>query len=609
MSVLENIPSYVSMDQRIVPEVVDPVRYDILKGPSQVSIQAYPAQSYSNSSTTWNLQAPSLQALLDRKIIIKMQAKFTFARTGTFDGNIFNNATRAGATTGIVDNPDFFAGNCALRALAPYSSRASSVAITLNNTTISYYPQIYQAALSHYGPYSDPCNINAGSLCYPDQSWNYHDFAAPKDPLATFGNEGIIEARGSSWDEISCTVNGANAATIFVTWYEPFIWGPFIGYNSISDKKALTGLNSVQIVMNSNDLSQMLSADLVQLGTTTSPSVVAVTVTGSINQADGVAAPTLYVNWLNSGFSGDQFERPNKYALTTYNNFVTGGNTIAYQAKRQSVTSQALQLNSVPSALYIFCQRRQGDRNAGSADAFLRIEDITLTFGTTSGLLSGSNNATLYNMSVRNGCKQSHIGFSSYLGSVIKIDFSKDISLPDDIAVASKGTYTAQFTLSVSNISSINETLAFDIVSVAAIENVLTIINANAYLEIPLIDKRILDDSRLSLDNVISNPDEMDALSGGDINQCLKMFAKRSAPYARKVAKLLPGGNYIDAALDLAPAAYDLYQKYVGSGMSHDISYKKALKMTQGSGLVGAGRAHGGAMIKNKAKLRSALKY
>ncbi len=102
----------------------------------------------------------------------------------------------------------------------------------------------------------------------------------------------------------------------------------------------------------------------------------------------------------------------------------------------------------------------------------------------------------------------------------------------------------------------------------------------------------------------------MDAYSGGDMNQCLKMFAKRSAPYLKKAAKLLPGGNYIEAAIDYAPKAiqlgqkaYDLYHQYVGQGMSHDIAYKKALKITNGSGLVG------GKMVKNKAKLRSALKY
>lgn len=600
MNTLDGIPTKVVFDRRILPEAITPLEYNILKPCTDISLQNYVAQSFSDSLVSFNITAPSLQSFLDRKVLMKFQALFTITTSGRAS-NIFSSTSSLG-------------GLAALRQVGPFQQACSNVVINCNNTALNYTPQYMQSALVRYGQFYDQANTDIGGLGFCDQSQKYSDVTGPRSPLSLYTDTFPTEARGDSYDSIVITNISVNQATVLISWTEQFLYAPFTPYGSLSDEIGLAGLNSLQFTFNIGSVANMLSVDYDAVGLGNAVSVV-----GSLTAPGVLQPPTIYMTWLNSAFAGEQFMRENKYGLSIYNNYLTSNFTIGANVQNYPVTTQVTQLNSVPSAVFLYCQQSKGTYNSGSTDTFLKIESINMTFGNKTGILSASNNATLYQMSSNSGLKLSHMQFAKHVGSIIKIDFAKQVPLSEDTYVGSPGLYTLQFNLLVSNLR--NSSVAFDCIVLSQSEAILMLQNAQAFLNTALVMPADVIRSRIETGNVTANDNELGELAGGDLTKSVKAFSKRVAPVIKKYGPaavkyglplaqaaigLVPGGSAVNSIINAAKAAgpevYAAYNKLVGNGMQPDIAYAKAVNKIHGGGA-----ARGGKMIKNKAKLRAAL--
>lgn len=588
----------IDLDVRTHPQSLGELTYNILKGNNTASLHTYPSTSFSDSTIQWNIQAPSIQSFLDRKALILMSAIVTVTRSGASDPSRIFGASTYVQPTNAADYANFFNGNFALRAVAPLHSACTKVEVSLNNNSISYDASQFVAALfGHYGPKMNSAETNIGSLYYPDQSWDYDDFPAPRNPLSTYGNCPFgSSARGSAFESLRVISNTANACSFEISWYEPVIIPPFIAFSETPDKQGLAGLNSVTLSYSIGKIERMFSLNLAGIQGGINDFAVDVTF------RNVTTVPTLMLNWLSLSVADTQFLRANKYGFSKYSPWITGGNTLA---PRQStkIISLVTQTSSVPSKVFVYIQRAQHDRTIYTSDAFCRIDSIDMTFGNMTNLLGNSTNGTLYQMSSRNGIKVTQNQFSNYTGSVVCIDMQKDIPL-GDLSVGFKGSFNIQVNVNVTNLS--YSSVPVELIMLLFNESVLEISNGSTLVYEGLIDKETLDNAKID-PNFAIKPEN---IVGGavDLGECTKMFARKAfdigKPLLQKASQHVPVvGPYISDAIDLGTKAYDIYKSLRGSGMTHEQALKEAKAYEKGQY-----RPVGGAAIKNKNRLRKAIK-
>jgi hypothetical protein len=163
---------------------------------------------------------------------------------------------------------------------------------------------------------------------------------------------------------------------------------------------------------------------------------------------------------------------PNTFAAmqaSTYNPTITSyGPCPGILPSSQTIVSSSIQLNCIPDKLIIFVRPSLSQTQTpwNVATTFLVIQNISLNFNNSSGLLSSVSQYSLWQMSVENGSTQSWGEFSGWQwkstdggymapiptqGSLLVLDFAKDIQLNDWLAPGSIGNFNLQFSLNVIN--------------------------------------------------------------------------------------------------------------------------------------------------------------
>jgi hypothetical protein len=124
------------------------------------------------------------------------------------------------------------------------------------------------------------------------------------------------------------------------------------------------------------------------------------------------------------------------------------------------ISSNNLQLNSIPSMMYVYARHKNVDLYAQGTgvnltDTYLALENINITFANYTGLLSSASKFQLYQISYKNGCGMNWTQWSGEytndsstfnppytppagpygtIGSVMAIEFATDLGLPSDMA-------------------------------------------------------------------------------------------------------------------------------------------------------------------------------
>ena len=115
-----------------------------------------------------------------------------------------------------------------------------------------------------------------------------------------------------------------------------------------------------------------------------------------------------------------------KHKLTDYQVF-SQDFTLSSMGSSTSVNMRSQTLTQVPSKLYFFARRSTDYSTAQHTDAYCAITSMTIRTDADQGGLSGASAHHLYDMSARNGNKQSWAEFRYRQGSVVSLNVAEDL--------------------------------------------------------------------------------------------------------------------------------------------------------------------------------------
>lgn len=454
-------------------EVVDNIKYAVVKGGQNVTMAQFQAISSSNSQIVFNIQVPSEQTIIDRRVLLQTDLTLRVSsRRIKWDA--------AGANVAYVPtnvNPgNLTCGYGSTAGLAPYPLHQlmTVASATINNNTVSInirdvLPFIIRAL--------DKGELNAYNSTTATAVDSYLKYSSgvlsAANPLGggfpTLDTD--LVGRGSIYlKDYSATANADNITLDekFVFHIsEPLLLSPFIYCNPKSNSQGFYGIQNMNFVLNISDTSRVFRGmDGVDgLNIAVNPPVAAAGTTyaspagyygGAVAAtAAGVSLPYITGVQLGpdantTGFSNTAllftfltphpsdlmparnivpyYELPRyitNYNLSADATVANGGDSTAAVSYVPidvnggvQVASQTLQLNQIPDKLIIFVRKPLSSQSYGDADAFLPIRHLSINFNNNSGILSAARCEDLYRMSKNNGSNQSWNEWVGYVNAL-----------------------------------------------------------------------------------------------------------------------------------------------------------------------------------------------
>lgn len=416
--------------------------YTILEGGSQVSWKPVISTSFSNGSQQFNAPPPNPNIIVDRKVYLSVPVTVAFTGTAPPGQNLLQS------------------GFDSFRAY-PLSSVMTNLAVTIGTKQVSIaMSDTVQALLRYHNPQTMRDTEYSGTPSMMDQSQNYVDLmGANRNPLAPYG-DGYEASRGGF--PYTTFVNGNAAATVAATITEPLFLSPFLFGHG--ESAGFVGLQTMDFDFTySNDLTRVWSHSAGS-GSTIN------TITVTFGQ------PTLLFTYITPK---ELQRRPSEvpYPLFILNRYPTDAGAVLAPNAITTLTSMTVMPSAIPRRIYIFARKRNQDLTFNDTDTFLAIKNVSLTWNNTPGILASASQQDLYNISKENGCNMTWAQWSGgpsfnysggtnttfgTIGSVLALDFGKDIGLSSLEAPGLLGKYQLQANVTVQNLNQtagINPTL------------------------------------------------------------------------------------------------------------------------------------------------------
>jgi len=472
--------------------VTDQLAYAVRKGGQSIVSQRQSAIAQSSSSINFNVQIPSEQTIVDRRVYVKSTVRIDFQLT---------------ASTPLV-----YGQNVSLAAF-PFHQCASTVQATLNNNVTSINirdvlpflirsndsrelskacsstpvkPDVYALPADAAGLFGQQL-ITGGAFMTPHGNnnlggWNqnidgditgngaYAGFGATTATPNLSVDSPVQLYGGSSFPASTPVVPAAPVAythyTLVFTTIEPVLCQPFLWSDPISNTQGIYGLQTVQLQYNLTNANRALRI-VERFGGA------AVTLSGDAVVAS-VANTELIFKYITPKPS-DLLPARNVIPLLTYDryfsNAVLSNNLGANYATPATLTSNTYNLTQVPDKICIFVRRKMSVVKPTNNDYVPTITNISLNFNNNAGLLSSATLQDLYSYSVKAGSNQSFNEFCGQansldirgttpnnmniiptVGSYLMLSFSDVIQLTEDMyAPGSLGNFQLQFTLSLAS--------------------------------------------------------------------------------------------------------------------------------------------------------------
>jgi len=598
----------------------DRQKYLIQQGASQATFKRVISSSYSSNSVQFTCPPPNVNVAVDRKVFIEFPVRLTFR--GTLASGTQWSPTNTLVRLGSTD---------ALRSY-PLSKVCSTVQVVLNNFTVTTNIGDYSDALLHYNNELDTrCFELSGTPTMLDTMQKYSDFTTlgtARNVLASYGENSTENARGgfsrctlvpNSTEPGVPPVNGSNpdGTNAFETWdvviIEPLFISPLLFGQR--ESMGLYGIQTFDITLNLSDLSYMWSHAVVPGGNTIS------TIVGNVGGAAGNGAPSAHFCYLTPQVN--QLLSPNcvyTYPYYSIDRYPTQQGNTGGVAPGSSTTfsSNNVQFSSIPRRVYVFLRRPTAFGSAGVADftttdTYFRIDAVSVNFNNKSGLLSGADSFDLYHMSVRNGLQCSWDQWRKYQGSILCLDFARDMSLGPLEVPGILGTYQFQINVTGTNLNP-TDTIAPQLMVVSVSEGTFTVDKQTSMGQIGIVaPEEVLNDHSIKMADYYMATKGANYF-GGAFMDSVKKYGKKALsglnsilPALSAAAPFLPGSAVTTPALKLAEkyipkligagATESEARKIVGSGYGEeDIkNLIRKMRIHRGGGLIG-GACIGGRM-------------
>jgi hypothetical protein len=465
-------------------DVTDTIKYAVIKGGQNVTNSKFGAVSASSSQLVFNIQVPSEQTIIDRRVLLRATLKVSVTSVG-----------------GLANSIVCYGVNAALASF-PLHQCFDTLSATINNNTVTCNVKDVLPAILRLMDDDDLIWHNGMTPAFNDMIGGY----SRQDPLNDFtflanSNTSIWAAsdnhrfhRGSFPITDHPTAfnqsNGTDVITYIIT--EPLLLSPFMFSNTKSNNQGFYGIQNMNIVANLNDGRRAFRGPTPGASTFLKPSGTGSGVTQGIT---GVTVdmysvkPELLFTFITPHPS-DLMPARNIVPYYELPRYINGGQptliAAASLAGSGAVTMtsaeakfQAIQLNQIPDKLIFYTRLKSDIANQpwGQPDVSLPIKSISINFNNNSGILASATTQELWQMSKNNGINSSwpeflghgvsanydggsdisggfppSISAMALSGSYLVLEFGKDIQLTEDFyAAGSLGNFNLQCTINVNN--------------------------------------------------------------------------------------------------------------------------------------------------------------
>jgi hypothetical protein len=451
-------------------DVTDSIKYAVIKGGQNVTISKFQAVSASSSQLVFNVQVPSEQTIIDRRVLLEATLKVTV--TGVDASN-----------AGVLANTKVCYGVNAALASFPLHQCMDTLSATINNNTVTcnikdVLPVILRLLddddlIYHNG--STPAFNDIVGLYYNQENANDFSFLsnsntslwAVTDQKRFHRGAFPIEKKDEAWTNVTTAI-----MTYKIT--EPLLLSPFMFSRTKSNNQGFYGIQNMNIVANLNNGARAFRGPTNDAASFLTPSGTGANTTGisAVAVDFWTAKPSLLFTFLTPHPS-DLMPARNicpYYELPRYINggqrlCAAGVNTFgALVPANYPLDFNAIQLNQIPDKLILFARvKSSAAKGWGIADVALPIKSISINFNNNSGILASATTQQLWEMSKNNGANTTWPEFCGWgtsvnnngqglsvdavplSGSYLVLEFGKDIQLTEDFyAAGSLGNFNLQ---------------------------------------------------------------------------------------------------------------------------------------------------------------------
>jgi hypothetical protein len=487
-------------------DVSDSIKYAVIKGGQNVTMAPYNAISYSNSQIVFNVQVPSEQTIIDRRVLLSTDLALT----------VVSNQTQS--------DLGCYYGIWSALASFPLHQLMTVMSATINNNTVSINIRDVLPVITRLLDCEDLVTYNSSTPTFADTYASYSPvvmgvgISGPNTAYWAVDDTSKMHRGGFAPSSYSkATVAGSTVEKFSWQLIEPLLLSPFFFTNLKSNNQGFYGIQNLNFVFNVGALNRVFrglgnpNAGTGQVATEANPSP------ASINGSQGLNGITAVYPGASTDGTGNLFSNtkllfnfltPHPSDLLPARNIVpfyelpryitpqscslaaspasaASGLTYAkLSGDSQRISTNSLQLNQIPDKLLIYVRKVGSNQNWGDADMAFPIKGLTINFNNNSGILASAQTVDLWQMSRNNGnhatwndwkgfavVQQSSFAAgppvvlpaypASYgstmtvaptFGSYLVLEFGKDIQLTEDFyAAGSLGNFNIQIYLDIIN--------------------------------------------------------------------------------------------------------------------------------------------------------------
>jgi hypothetical protein len=454
-------------------KVLDP-RIDVLKervnvitkSGNRINWLPYKTNSTGGNTLVFNVVPPSRNTFVGRKMYIESSVSITFRCTTPDDAS----ALGFEIVSANADAPRSF----------PLSRALSSATAQIGNANVSMQTGNVIDLLLRSMKREDLAEYQDGCPTAQDNAQTYEAYAATQglNVLGSYSQSVCKDdfSRGyfDVFVEPATNTGGGKVWTQRVEFkvFEPVLLSPFV-FSKINHS-SLIGLTNINLTYNFGN-KDMVWSGTYPTYTNAGNTVKATNLTMDVqfaplsNTGSGVSDAKLWVEFISPS---TLMEIPKQIAYSYYDvqSWTTNGGTNTKYGTMTTINSDNVQLKVVPKLIFVAVRPTQGLKKYYQPDAYFRIENASVNFANTTGLLASASPYALYQMCKKNGLnyefRQWHGKFGSLnkgaltgaaipsgCGSVLIINPAEDLGLNDELAAGVMGAYNLQIQLQVENIN------------------------------------------------------------------------------------------------------------------------------------------------------------
>ncbi len=477
----------------------------------------------------------------------------------------------------------------------PLTSITKTITVDLNDEKFTTGINDYHDALLRYNESADWCGFDL-STCpsFMDTYQSYDDYRTygfALNPLGNYGENSVQEPLRGGFEYEFVTPNptgdGVTVQTTSVrfTTREPVLLSPLTWghYNT----KALIGIKSFAVNYDfDSNLSRIWSHNAAN-GVASFDVTSVVPVFSSLEMIYITPKSTVPV------FPVQRYPLAGVYKVTKTLGAIAAGGSLPI------AVSDSMPLYGVPKRIYLFARRSNESRTFNDTDTFGQLSQLSIYFNNSDGNFSQASTQQLYQVSRENGYRRSYQAFHKFEGSVMCIDFGKDMPLLPNEGVGSNENIQFQYNFTLTNTSAAE--VNYTLFTIVIFEGLMTIRNGIIIRELNIVSPKDIIESKML--QLLPHEREVDYYAvGGAFGSNARKFISRAKDIGKQVIDVgqkayaaIPDSVKKDlknAALgtigavsprlkslidDYGPVAADIYHSLKGQGWSEDAIYEEMI--------------------------------